>query len=97
MAYLTEDAVFRYGSQEAVHGRAAIGEYVSGFFGSIEALQHHVTETWEGESSLVCQGEVTYTKMDGADVTLPFVNVFRFAKGRVRDYLIHIDPSPLMG
>ena len=47
LTYLTEDAVFRYGSQEAVHGRAAIGEYVSGFFGSIKALQHHVTETWK--------------------------------------------------
>lgn len=97
VTYLTEDAVFRFGSQEAVKGRAAIGEYVAGFFSTIKALQHRVTETWEGENSLVCQGEVTYTKLDGKDVTLPFVNVFRLAKDRVRDYLIHIDPSPLMG
>ena len=97
LTYLTEDAVFRFGSQEAVSGRAAIGDYVSGFFGTLKALQHRVTETWEGDNSLVCQGEVTYTKLDGTNVTLPFVNVFRFVEDRVHDYLIHIDPSPLMG
>ncbi len=50
VAYLTEDAVFRYGSQETVQGRAAIGEYVSGFFSTIKALRHHVVETWEGKN-----------------------------------------------
>ncbi len=96
VAYLAEDAVFRYGSQEAVQGRAAIRKYVAGFFGTVKTLQHRVKETWEGDDSLVCQGEVTYTKLDGNEVTVPFVNIFRFEKDRIHDYLIYIDPSPLM-
>jgi uncharacterized protein (TIGR02246 family) len=97
VSYLTEDAVFRYGSGDAVKGREAIREYVAGFFGTIQALQHRVTETWGQDGSLVCQGEVTYTKLDGNEIILPFVNVFRLDKERVRDYRIYIDPSPLMG
>jgi ketosteroid isomerase-like protein len=96
LTYLTDDAVFRYGSQDAVKGRAAIGEYVSGFFSTVKALRHTLIEAWEGESSLVCQGEATYTKLDGKEVTLPFVNVFRLESNRIRDYLVHIDPTPLM-
>jgi len=34
--------------------------------------------------------------MDGSEVTVPFVNVFRLVEDRIRDYLIHIDPAPLM-
>jgi ketosteroid isomerase-like protein len=97
LTYLTDDAVFRYGSQDAVKGRAAIGDYVSGFFSTLKGLRHRITGTWERENSLVCQGEATYTKLDGKEVTLPFVNVFRLEKDRIRDYLVHIDPSPLMG
>ena len=96
-SFLTEDAVFRYGSQPPVQGRTAIRDYTAGFFGSIQALRHDIHETWEGDGSLACQGDVTYTMGDGSAVTIPFVNVFRFDGDRVREYLIHIDPTPLAG
>ena len=94
-AYLTEDAVFRYGSQDPVQGREAIRAYVAGFFGTIEALSHRVDEVWEGDGSLACMGEVTYTREGGSRVTLPFANVFRLEGEKVREYQIHVDPSPL--
>jgi ketosteroid isomerase-like protein len=95
-SYLTDDAVFRYGSQEPVKGRRAVRDYVAGFFGTVSALEHRVVETWEGEGSLVCRGEVTYTQLDGAQVTVPFTNVLKLEGDRVRDYLVYIDPTPLM-
>jgi ketosteroid isomerase-like protein len=95
-SHLTDDAVFRYGSQEPVKGRQAIRDYVEGFFGTVAALEHRPIETWEGESSLVCRGEVTYTKLDGAQVTVPFTNVLKLDGQRVHDYLVYIDPTPLL-
>ncbi len=95
VGYLTEDAVFRYGSQDPVHGRDAIRDYVAGFFGTVEALSHRIDESWEGDGSLVCAGEVTYTRQGGSRVTVPFANVFRLEGEKVREYLVHIDPSPL--
>ncbi len=96
-SYLTDDAVFRYGAQEPVKGREAVRDYVGGFFGTIAALEHQVIETWDGEGSLVCRGEVTYTKLDGARVSVPFTNVFKLDGNLIREYLVYIDPTPLMG
>jgi ketosteroid isomerase-like protein len=94
---LTDDAVFRYGAQEPVNGREAIRGYVDGFFGTIASLEHQVIETWKGDGSLVCRGEVAYTKLDGARVRVPFTNVFRLEGDLIREYLVYIDPTPLMG
>jgi ketosteroid isomerase-like protein len=95
-SYLTDDAVFRYGSQEPVKGRQAIRDYVAGFLGTVSALEHRVIETWEGDGSFVCRGEVTYTRLDGAQVTVPFTNVFKLEGERIREYLVYVDPTPLL-
>lgn len=96
-SYLTDDAVFRYGSQDSVKGREAVRDYVGGFFGTIAASEHRVIETWDGDGSLVCRGEVTYTKLDGARVSVPFTNVFKLEGDLIREYLVYVDPTPLMG
>ncbi|MGD2217077.1 MAG: nuclear transport factor 2 family protein [Gemmatimonadales bacterium] len=96
-SFLSENAVFRYGSQPAVQGKEAIRGYVSGFFGTLQALRHQVIDTWEREDSMVCQGIVTYTREDGSDVSVPFTNIFRFEGELIRDYLVYIDPTPLAG
>jgi ketosteroid isomerase-like protein len=96
-AHLTAEAVFRYGSQESVQGRTAIRDFVAGFFATVAALKHRVIETWRNDDSLVCRGEVVYTKPDGAQVTVPFVNVFALEGALIREYLVYIDPAPLFG
>ncbi len=96
VSFLTDDAVFRYGSQAPVSGREAIHQYVTEFFGMLEGLRHRLIDTWESEGCVVCQGEVTYFKKDGNEVTVPFVNVFRLDGDRISEYLVHVDPTPLM-
>ncbi len=96
-AYLADDAIFRYGSQDAVKGRQAVRDYVAGFFSAVASLEHRVLETWEGDDSLVCRGEVTYVKHDGIHVTVPFTNIFKLDGGQIRDYLVYVDPTPLLG
>ena len=44
---------------------------------------------------LVSQGVVTYTRLDGGKVTVPFVNVFSMQGKLVQDYLIYVDNTPL--
>jgi ketosteroid isomerase-like protein len=96
-AYLTDDGVFRFGSQEPVRGRQAVRDHVAGFFGGIKALRHRLGDRWEGDASLVCEGEVTYTLLDGRDVTLPFVDVFRLEGDKISDWLVYVDPAPMAG
>jgi ketosteroid isomerase-like protein len=96
VAYLSEDAVFRYGSQAAVRGKAAVRDYVAGFFATLKGLRHRVIATWEGKGSLVCQGEASYTRQDGKQVTVPFVNVLLLEGEKIHDYLVYVDPTPLV-
>ncbi len=93
--FLGPDATFRFGNAPPVTGRAAIAQAVAGFFGTIRALEHRLHEHWQGPDSLVCQGEVTYTRHDGTRLTLPFVDVFRLRAGLIQDYLIYMDITPL--
>jgi ketosteroid isomerase-like protein len=95
LGFLTDDAEFRFGSHPSAHGRDAIGEAVAGFFGMIGGCSHRQVRTWQDGAHVACQGEVTYTRLDGSRVTLPFVNVFEMRGDKVARYLIYNDLAPL--
>lgn len=95
VSFLTPDATFRFGNAPAVTGHAEIEQAVAGFFASLKALSHRLIATWEQGESLALQGEVTYTRHDGSQITLPFANVFRLRNGLIREYLIYADVAPL--
>ena len=95
VASLADDAVFRFGSAPAVHGRAAIAEAVDGFFGTVAALSHAVNKVmWDGDTQ-VCEGEVTYERHDGSNITLPFTDVFEYSGDLIAHYKIYMDLGPL--
>ena len=93
--FLADDALFRFGSEQAVTGKEAIRETIDGFFASIKGLRHEILETWFEAGTVICQGEVTYTRKDDSDITIPFVNILRMGGNRIREYLIYIDIKPL--
>src|SRR5512139_1411176 len=95
LSYLTDDAEFRFGNGPSVEGREAVGALVEGFLGAIGGTRHVLTRHWEGEDSAVGEGFVTYTRLDGSTLTLPFVNVFDLRDGKVARYLIYIDNREL--
>ena len=43
----------------------------------------------------MCEGLVTYTRLDGSQVAIPFVNVFYLRGDQIARYLIYIDNGPL--
>jgi ketosteroid isomerase-like protein len=94
-SFLAADAQFRFGNAPVVAGRAAIRDAVAGFFGAIRACSHRLLGTWQGEGGFVCEGEVTYTRLDGGRVVLPFVNVLVLRGGKISGYRIYIDNGPL--
>jgi ketosteroid isomerase-like protein len=97
VAFMTDDAQFRYGSNEPTVGKSAIGEYVRQFFGMFKRLRHQLIGSWSHPDAIFIQGEVTYVKPDGSELTLPFLNCFKMRGDKIHEYLIYIDPTPLMG
>lgn len=95
VGFLTGDALFRFGSAPAVQGRDAICAAVGAFFDTIAGLSHVVNKTLVDGATMVCEGEVTYTRLDGTSVTLPFTDVFEYEGDLIAEYKIYMDVSPL--
>ena len=95
VGFLTDDAVFRFGSAPPVHGRDAIAAAVAGFFGTIAGLSHAISTVVMDGSTQFIEGEVTYTRPDGSQLTLPFANVFEYEGELIARYKIYMDINPL--
>jgi len=95
LAFLTGDASFRFGSAPAVQGHAAIGAAVDGFFATIKASKHAVHNVFGDGSTLACEGDVTYTRHDGSELTIPFTDIFELDGDRIASYKIYMDIAPL--
>ena len=95
LGYLTTDATFRFGSAPPVTGHTAIREGVDGFFASIASSKHSLMNVIGNDRILVCEGQVTYSRLNGSDITLPFTNVFEVDGDRIAHYKIYIDIAPL--
>lgn len=95
LRFLTDDAVFRFGSGPEVRGRDAIRDAVNEFFSTIDECRHVLHNILTDDGVLVCEGEVTYTRQDGCEITLPFANILEFAGEHISRYKIYADASPL--
>ncbi len=95
LGYLTRDASFRFGSAPAAVGVEAITAALDAFFGSIKGLSHRVDASWAGPGTIACEGIVTYTRLDGSEVSVPFADVFDMDGDRIRAYKIYMDIAPL--
>ena len=95
VGFLTDDAVFRFGSAPPVHGRAEIEAAVAGFFGTIAGCSHKIIKTLGSGATLVCEGEVTYRRHNGTEITLPFTDVFEYDGDLIAEYKIYMDIGPL--
>ena len=95
VAYLTEDAIFRFGSAPPVQGRSSIQAAVEGFFTTIAGCRHTIFQSLRQGDTLVCEGEVAYQRHDGREVILPFTDVLEHSGDLISQYKIYIDISPL--
>ena len=94
-AYLTDDAVFRFGNAPAVRGRSAVDQAVRQFFASIRHSRHQLERIWSTATTVALEGFVTYTRLDGSEVTLPFADTMVLRGDLLAEYNIYIDIAPL--
>jgi ketosteroid isomerase-like protein len=95
LSFLDPGAQFRYGNNPPALGIEAIRAAVDGFFGAIKALSHQVDHVWGQPGYVICAGTVTYTRHDARIVSVPFCNVFALSNGKIKDYLVYVDATPL--
>lgn len=94
-SFLSEDCSFRFGNLPEVHGLKDTTEFVSGFFESIEALKHDLSDIWVVPEGVICHGMVSYIRHDKTILSVPFSNIFKIENERIVEYLIFADTSKL--
>lgn len=95
-SFLTDDVVFRYGSQAPVQGRDAVLAAAAAALAPFSQVEHRFDRQWADPHDTVVAGQVIYTLPAGRQIPLDFLNRFRMRDGKIREYLIHIDASPVL-
>lgn len=94
-SFLAEECTFRFGNLPEVQGVDAIGQFVGGFFDSIDSLSHDLSDIWLVPDGAICHGIVSYTRHDKSVLTVPFSNILKINNDGIYDYLIFADTSQL--
>lgn len=95
-SYLAPEAVMRFGNADPVHGREACRDALQSFYETIAGLRHDLIEQWEHPPATIVESEVTYTRKDGRDVTVPVVTIYRVNDDDlIADYRVFIDLAPV--
>ncbi|MDC0721664.1 nuclear transport factor 2 family protein [Nannocystis bainbridge] len=94
-ACFTERGSFQFANHPVVTGRAAIQDFIAGFFAGIGGIRHQFENCWSLDDRAFCNGFVTYVRKDGSELTVPWATVSRFEDGKLAEYLAYVDASKL--
>jgi len=95
-ALFAEDARLVFGNQEPLVGRDAVIAGNTAFFQLVRGLRHQLLNEWTVGAETIAETDVTYTRLDGKEVTVPAVSIWRVdGDGLIVDYRIFVDQAPL--
>jgi hypothetical protein len=93
---LTEDARMRFGNADPLVGHEAILAGATAFFGAVRGIRHTIRTVWTVGAETIAETDVTYTRHDGKDVTIPVVSIWRVdVDDRIEDYRVFYDTTPV--
>lgn len=92
-----DDAYYRYGSFPPAVGKDAIrAATYSSHLDFVKGMSFRVLHTWAQDDVVIAEMELDHHLADGSTLTLPCTDVVRFTNGKVRDFRVYMDPSPLL-
>ncbi len=95
-SHLAPDVVMRFGNDDPIYGRDGCRSALEAFYARIDALRYDLVELWEHGEATIVEANVTYTRSDGQDVTVPVVTIYRTgANDLISDYRVYTDIAPV--
>ncbi|MEP3245986.1 MAG: nuclear transport factor 2 family protein [Sneathiella sp.] len=93
--FLGENVRFRLGNYPAVTGKKDVIDVNDTFFRSIDSMSHQIDGFWSVGNTLICNGSVDYTRLDGSSYSAAFATILQMEQGKIVDYLVYADLSGL--
>ena len=97
-SYLDDKVVVVLGNHEPIRGAAAYAHLYEQVTGTLAGLRHEIHDIWsaaEDGAVWIVRMTVHYTRADGHTLSLPCCNILRFSGGRVADYRVFMDMTPV--
>ncbi|MDT7668005.1 MAG: hypothetical protein QOC74_788 [Pseudonocardiales bacterium] len=95
-ALFAEDATMVFANGEPMVGREAVVAGNTAFMVTIKALRHRLLNEWRVGATTIAETEVTYSRVDGKEVTLPAVSIWSTREdGLIVDYRVFVDLAPV--
>jgi ketosteroid isomerase-like protein len=95
-ALLAPRATFAIGNREPANGRDEIVATQGIFFTLIQELRHELVREWAVGDATIAETKVTYTRLDGREVTVPAVSIWIVDEaGLITDFRVFVDQSPV--
>lgn len=95
--YYADDAYYRYGSFPPAIGKDAIrAATYSTHLDFVKGMSFRVLETWAQSDVVIAELELQHNLVDGSTLVLPCTDIVRFKLGKVQDFRVYMDPSPLL-
>jgi ketosteroid isomerase-like protein len=94
--YMAPDAVMRWGNEEPIYGREACRAAAAALYARIDGVRYDLVELWEHGEATIVEANITYTRFDGLQVTVPLVTIYRTdANDLISDYRVYTDLAPV--
>jgi ketosteroid isomerase-like protein len=94
--FLAEDATMVFGNGEPLTGPAAIVAASEAFLSTVKAVRHRILSDWTVGSTTIAEAEVTYTRLDGKEVSVPVVSIWDVNDaGLITSYRVFLDLAPV--
>lgn len=95
-AHLAPDVTMRFGNADPIHGREAVRDAWASFCQTVDGVRHDRLAQWTVDDTTIVEANVTYTRRDRHEVTVPVATIYRERGGEIADYRIFIDLAPLL-
>jgi ketosteroid isomerase-like protein len=89
--YLSEDVDFIYASEGVASGLDEVRGFVQDFVSSIESSNHQIREVMTSPNRVWIRGDVTYERLDGSKLHVPFADVFEMDGREIDVYQVYVD------
>jgi ketosteroid isomerase-like protein len=93
---LAEDATMVFGNGEPLAGRDAILAGSEAFLSTVKGVRHRLLNEWTVDATTIAEAEVTYTRLDSKEVTVPVVSIWQIRPDtKITTYRVFVDLTPV--
>jgi hypothetical protein len=94
--FFAEDATVVMGNNEPLVGLPAIVAANTAYLQLIKGIHHDLRSEWMVDATTIAVADVTYTRLDDKQVTIPAVSIWRVGDdGLIADFRVYYDLAPV--